>query len=129
MADGVVINQHILSKSQRKTGLAGHQNAYFFDTPVHTLQFVGVNKKSFAIDNLVINIPLDEGGAIPSGSGFGLTTDVPFGLENPFVGSFVNPFTDAIILNQVTAVPEAASLLMLAVGLCGAWLSPRLNSL
>ena len=126
LADGVAINQQILSKSQRKTGFAGHQNAYFFDTPVHTLQFVGINKKSFAIDNLVINIPLDEGGAIRSGSGFGLTTDVPFGLENPFVGSFVNPFTDTIILNQVTAVPEAASLLMLAVGLCGACFSRRL---
>jgi hypothetical protein len=129
LADGVVINQQILSKSQRKTGLAGHQNAYFFDTPVHTLQFVGVNKKSFVIDNLVINIPLDEGGAISSASGFVLTTDVPFGIENPFVGSFINPFTDTIILNQVTAVPEAASLLMLAVGLCGAWFSRRLNSL
>jgi len=106
-----------LSKSQRKTGLAGHQNAYFFDSPVHTLQFVGINKKSFAIDYLVINIPLDEGGTILSGSGFVLTTDVPFGLENPFVGSFINPLTDTIILNQVTVVPETASLLMLALGL------------
>jgi hypothetical protein len=129
LADGVVINQQVLTKSQRKTGLAGHQNAYFFDAPVHTLQFVGVNKKSFAIDNLAINIPLDEGDAILSASGFVLTTDVPFGIENPFVGSFVNPFTDTIVLNQVTAVPEASSLLMLAVGLCGAWFSRRLNSL
>jgi hypothetical protein len=125
LADGVVINQQVLSKSQRKTGLTGHQNAYFFDAPVHTLQFVGVNKKSFAIDNLVINIPLDEGGAILSASGVVLTTDVPFGVEN----SLVNPFTDTIILNQVTAVPEASSLLMLAVGLSGAWFSRRLSSL
>jgi hypothetical protein len=36
LADGVVINQQVLSKSQRKTGLAGHQNAYFFDSAVHT---------------------------------------------------------------------------------------------
>jgi hypothetical protein len=124
LADGVVINQQTLSKAERKTGLAGHQSDFFFDTPVQTLQFVGKNKKSFAIDNLVINIPLDEGGAILSGSGFVLTTDVPFGIENPFVGS-----SDTIILNQVTTVPEAASLLMLAVGLCGTWFSRRLNSL
>src|SRR6266508_6460067 len=129
LADGVVINQQILSKAQRKAGLTGHQSSYFFDTPVHTLQFVGINKKSFAIDNLVINIPLDEGGEIMSASGFVLTTDVPFGIENPFVGSSVNPFTDTIILNQVTAVPEAASLLKLAVGLCGAWFSRRLIAL
>jgi hypothetical protein len=96
LADGVVINQQTLSKAERKAGLAGHQSDFFFDTPVHTLQFVGKNKKSFAIDNLVINIPVDEGGAI------------------------LNSFTDTIILNQVTAVPESSSLLMLAVGLCGA---------
>jgi hypothetical protein len=113
LADGVVINAQTLSKAERKTGLAGHQSDFFFDTPVHTLQFVGKNKKSFAIDNLVINIPVDEGGAILNGNGFVLTTN---GIENPFV----NSFTDTNILNQVTAVSESSSLLMLAVGLCGA---------
>jgi hypothetical protein len=124
LADGVVINQQTLSKAQRKTGLAGHQNAYFFDTPVQMLQFVGVNKKSFAIDNLVINIPLptDEeldasdsnengnnssGNSLPSGGGTG--------GEN------------SIITNLVIAdVPEPSSLLMLVMGLGGAWLSRRL---
>jgi len=134
LADGVVINQQTLSKAQRKTGLAGHQNAYFFDTPVQTLQFVGVNKKSFAIDNLVINIPLptDEeldalgnpneesqidsnengnnssGNSLPSGAGFG---------------------SDSIVTNLVTTeVPEPSSLLMLAVGLYGALISRRLRA-
>src|SRR6266568_7994758 len=58
LADGVVVNQQTLSKAQRKAGLTGHQSSYFFNTPVQTLQFVGLQKKSFAIDNLVINIPL-----------------------------------------------------------------------
>ena len=131
LADGVVINQQTLSKAQRKAGLTGHQSSYFFDTPVQTLQFVGLRKKSFAIDNLVINIPLptDEelddldnlneesesdsnenennssGNSLPGGAGAG---------------------GDSIITNQVTAaVPEPSSLLMLAMGVCGAWFSRR----
>ena len=131
LADGVVINQQILSKAQRKAGLTGHQSSYFFDTPVQTLQFVGLQKKSFAIDNLVINIPLptdkqlddlddlneesesdsNENGNNSSGNG------LPGGAVA--VG-------DSIITNQVTAaVPEPSSLLMLAIGLCGAWFSRR----
>ena len=135
LADGVVINQQILSKAQRKAGLTGHQSSYFFDTPVQTLQFVGLQKKSFAIDNLVINIPLptDEesdnlddlneksesdsnengnnssGNSLPSGAGAG---------------------GDSIITKQVTAaVPEPSSLLMLAIGLGGAWFSRRVLAL
>jgi hypothetical protein len=109
LADGVVINQQTLSKAERKAGLAGHQNDFFFDTPVHQLQFVGLTKKSFAIDNLVINIPL------PGGE----ESDPPY--EG---GPGVNPTGGGIGITQVE-VAEPASLLMLAVGLCGALLSRR----
>jgi PEP-CTERM motif len=119
LADGVLINQQTLSKPQRKTGLAGHLT-YFFDTPVQTLQFVGINKKSFAIDNLVINLPLDEDGVIlGSGqTGFGQTADAPPFIENSLGDETISP-------NQLNSVPEPSSLLMLVVGLCGALLSRR----
>ena len=109
LADGVVINQQTLSKAERKTGLAGHQDDFFFDTPVHTLQFVGFRKKSFAIDNLVINIPLPDGEEDddPPTGGFVGHTDPPGGGPG---------------INQVA---EPSSLLLLAVGLCGALLSRR----
>jgi hypothetical protein len=107
LADGVVINQLTLSKAERKTGIAGHQDDFFFDTPVHQLQFVGLGKKKFAIDNLIINIPQlgdEESENPPPGGG---PIDLP--------GS----------INQVA---EPSSLLMLAVGLCGALFSRRLRA-
>jgi hypothetical protein len=116
LADGVVINQQILSKSQRKTGLAGQQT-YFFDTPVETLQFVGVRKKSFAIDNLIINLPVDEDGDSISGES-GQTVDPAGFIENP-LGEETNP-------NQLNSIPEPSSLLMLSVGLCSALFWRRL---
>jgi hypothetical protein len=108
LADGVVINQLTLSKAERKTGIAGHQDDFFFDSPVHQLQFVGLGKKKFAIDNLIINIPLpgdEEDDDPPAGGG---PLDPPSGGD---IGS-----------NQVA---EPSSLLMLAVGLCGALLGRR----
>jgi PEP-CTERM motif-containing protein len=110
LADGVVINQKALSKAERKAGLAGHQS-FFFDTPVHTLQFVGLSKKSFAIDNLVINIPLG-----------GEESDPPY--EG---GTGDNPTGGGIGITQVE-VAEPSSLLMLAVGLCGALFARRLRA-
>jgi hypothetical protein len=109
LADGVLINQQTLSKAERKAGLVGHQNDFFFDTPVHQLQFVGLSKKSFAIDNLVINIPL-PGGEGPSDPPGGGPSDPPGG------GGIID----------INTVPEPSSLLMLAVGLFGALLSRRL---
>jgi PEP-CTERM motif len=107
-ADGVVINQLTLSKAERKTGIAGHQDDFFFDSPVHQLQFVGFGKKKFAIDNLIINIPLSSGEEEPN--------------ENPPSGGDpIDPPGGSI--NQVA---EPSSLLMLAVGLCGALFSRRL---
>jgi hypothetical protein len=118
LADGVVINQQTLSKAQRKAGLAGHQSDFFFDTPVQTLQFVGLRKKSFAIDNLVINIPLPGGEESDD--------DPPAGggpVDNSTGGGIViNQVDGGIVINQVA---EPSSLLMLAVGLCGALLSRR----
>ena len=35
LADGVVINRQTLTKTQKKAGLSGHQDSYFFDDPVH----------------------------------------------------------------------------------------------
>ena len=107
LADGVVINQLTLSKAERKTGIAGHQEDFFFDTPVHQLQFVGLGKKKFAIDNLTINIPLlgDEE-----------DNDPPAG------GGPLDPTGGDIGINQVA---EPSSLLMLAAGLWGALLGRR----
>jgi hypothetical protein len=122
LADGVVINQQTLSKAQRKAGLTGHQSSYFFDTPVHTLQFVGLQKKSFAIDNLAINIPYDESESDPNEHGSNSSGDSPPGGAGAA--------GDSIITNQVTAaVPEPSSLLMLAIGLCAAWFSRRVLAL
>jgi PEP-CTERM motif len=109
LADGVVINQLTLSKAERKTGIAGHQDDFFFDTPVHQLQFVGLGKKKFAIDNLIINIPLPGG-----------ENNDPPGEEGP-----IDPPGSGIGITQVE-VTEPSSLLMLAVGLCGALISRRL---
>lgn len=139
LADGVVIDQHTLSKAQRKSGLTGHQDTYYFDTPVHKLEFIGINKKSFAIDNLTINIPLpgddetedvggldeqSEGGSSQSGSQSNSNGNNP-----PYdgTGPLDQPTGSGnISINQVTAdVPEPSSLLLLAAGLCGAWFSRR----
>lgn len=117
MADGVKVSQQILSKAQRKSGIAGHQDAYYFDRPVQTLQFVGLNKKSFSIDNLIINIPLESG-----------TDDVSWDDSNvPITSNYLNSLAVVGIdatnnpdqLNGTAAVPEPVSVLLVAVGLIG----------
>ena len=133
LADGVVINQQTLSKAQKKSGASGHQNSYFFDTPIHKLEFIGLKKKSFAIDNLVINIPLpsddeteenenlneqNENNTNQSAGGqtnllLGVSDNLPTGYENE-------------IIQAAATVPEPSSLLMLALGLCGAWASRKI---
>jgi hypothetical protein len=133
-ADGVAVNQQTLSKAQRKAGLTGHQSSYFFDTPVQTLEFVGLQKKSFAIDNLVINIPLptdeeldaldnpneeSESDSNENGnnsSGNSLPSRAAAGGDNSIITNLV-----------AAAVPEPSSLLMLALGLYGALVSRRLQ--
>jgi hypothetical protein len=121
LADGVVINQQTLSKAQRKAGLTGHQSSYFFDTPVQTLQLVGLQKKSFAIDNLAINIPYDESESGPNENGSNWSAANVLGAQG--LGD------DIVNINQVTAtVAEPSSLLMLAVGLYGALVSRRIRA-
>jgi len=130
LADGVIIDQHTLSKAERKSGLTGHQDTYYFDAPVQRLEFIGLKKKSFAIDNLVINIPLpgddeteDLGGSDEQSGSQSSGTNPP----NEETGPLDQPTGGGnIIINQVTAdVPEPSSLLLLAAGLCGAWFSRR----
>ncbi len=120
LADGVAVNQQTLSKAQKNAGLTGHQGSYFFDTPVHTLQFVGLQKKSFAIDNLAINIPYDESESGPNENGN--NSSGIFLSAQGLGGNIVN-------INQVTAdVAEPSSLLMLAMGLYGTLVSRRLRA-
>lgn len=139
LADGVVINQQVLSKAQRKAGLSGHQGSYFFDDSVHKLEFIGVKKKSFAIDNLVINIPLpgsDETEELENSNegNEGNTNQAggdPNNNENPGennlpIGLLDNPPPGDTITQVTAAVPEPSSILMLVLGLCGAWLSRRI---
>ena len=116
LADGVVINQQVLSKAQRKAGLSGHQDSYFFDDPVHKLEFIGLKKKSFAIDNLVINIPL------PGSE----ETEQAENEQNE--GNANQTGGDPPLVDTNAAVPEPSSLFMLVLGLCGAGLSRRITA-
>src|ERR1043166_3628623 len=68
-ADGELIDVEALSKAQRKKGISG-QRVFIFDAPVHTLEFIG-KKKSFAIDNLAVDLPR---GGETTGGGVILTT-------------------------------------------------------
>ena len=47
-ADGVVIFQDLLTKSEKKTGVSHHLATVFFDHPVHTLEFIGLGKSESA---------------------------------------------------------------------------------
>jgi hypothetical protein len=117
VADGVTITQLSLSKAQRKTGLTGHQSAYYFDGPVQTLQFVGLKKKSFSIDNLAINLPLE----FEDDGSFNQATNA----TEVFADSNSDSWRSATVfslINSVTpdpvaaAVPEPASAFLLAAG-------------
>jgi len=117
LADGELINHQSLTKAQKKSGLSGHQNAYFFDKPVHSLRFVGLKKKSFAIDNLVVNIPfdLDDASEFGQAGGSSFTANV-----NGFSDSNGTDFDAPLDINQLTAdVREPASLLLFGLGSLG----------
>jgi hypothetical protein len=122
LADGELIDHQTLSKAQRKTGLSG-ESTFFFDTPVHSLQFVGSNKKSFAIDNLLIDIPADlHGGSFSSGSisGGGLDGFLP-GSDSTSINLSLAEIDE--IIQPTADVPEPSSLMLLAIGILGfcAW--------
>ena len=133
LADGVVINQQTLSKAQRNAGLTGHQGSYFFDTPVQTLQFVGLQKKSFAVDNLVINIELptdEELNALdnPNEESKSASNENGNNSSASSLPSGAGAGGDSSTNLVTAAVPEPSSLLMLAVGLYGALVSRRLRA-
>lgn len=116
LADGKVISLDTLSKAQKKKGLSG-QKTFYFDSPVHTLEFVG-KKKSFVIDNLVVDLSTEE----DENSEYDptqLPSESNDNEENN--GDPIPPFlptndTYPDTANQL-AVPEPASLLLLAFGL------------
>lgn len=116
VADGVTINQQTLSKAQRKSGMVGHQSAYYFDEPVHTLQFVGLKKKSFMIDNLVINIPLDAEGDVSFNSADNATAFESFSNLSNFSPAVFNT-ANVDQLDAAAAVPEPGSVFLVAFGI------------
>lgn len=135
-ADGQLIDVEALSKAQRKKGIAG-QKVFAFDTPVHTLEFLG-KKKSFAIDNLVVDLPSgaeNTGGVILTESNSNPNTDttsfedgetsdtsgLPSDTDN---GGGDNGWPNFILTNDIVpltdtpaaTVPEPSSLLLLLFG-------------
>jgi PEP-CTERM motif-containing protein len=77
-ADGVIIYQHLLTKSEKKTGLLVHLGPFIFDQPIQTLQFIGMKKTKLTIDNLAVNFQQgngDIGGGTGPGSGLWLFQD------------------------------------------------------
>lgn len=130
LANGQLIDSQTLTKAQKKSGLSGHRT-FLFDGPIHTLEFVGLKKKSFAIDNLAVDLSSDteEHGSVtgtnsdsdptndPSpdrSSGFIVTQDGAPGPSGP------GDETNGPAINQV-AVPEPSSFLLFASGLFLAW--------
>ena len=133
LADGVIVNQQTLTKNQRKAGLSGHQDSFFFDDPVHRLEFIGVKKQSFAIDNLFINIPLPGSGETedPDNSNEEnedtTNSGEPTGNGNPYENN-LPPTGDPDGSASAAAVPELSSILMLVFGLAGGWWSRRVTT-
>jgi hypothetical protein len=80
-ADGVVIFQDLLTKSQRKTGVSDRLAPVFFDNAIHTLEFVGLRKSKIGIDNLAVNIPQpnESSDKQPSGSSNSAGDEAPQG--------------------------------------------------
>src|SRR6185295_15709015 len=89
-ADGVTIDQHTLLNTQKKTGASGNLTL-FFDSSVHTLQFVGTKNSRFGIDNLVINLPSQNGGNNSEG---GASSENGSGTTPPNGNSGANPPID-----------------------------------
>jgi hypothetical protein len=78
IADGVTIYQHLLTKSEKKSGLSGHFDPFFFDQPIQTLQFIGIKKSKLTIDNLQVNFQhgnTGPQGELGTGSGPSLFQD------------------------------------------------------
>jgi PEP-CTERM motif-containing protein len=155
-ADGVIIYQHILTKSEKKTGLLGHFDPFIFDQPIQTLQFIGIGKTKLTIDNLEVNFQqgnADTRGGTGTGSGLWLfqdsysywpsdpptnTGDIGDGAAGGGTGAGGGPndlkitatdvFVTGLNIQQTDGrVPEPASWVMLALGLLAAGVSKKLT--
>jgi hypothetical protein len=62
-ADGVIVYQHLLTKAEKRSGIMDSIDPIFFDTPVHTLQFIGLKRTKIGIDNLRVNLSEDQIGS------------------------------------------------------------------
>ena len=87
---------------------------FFFDKPIHTLEFIGINGSKIGIDNLAVNLSQSSGDAVnlsqPSED-----LEGQLGAEEA--------------ASQVASVPEPSSLLMLGVGFVAvSWLSRRFSA-
>jgi len=148
VADGVIIYQHLLTKSEKKTGLLGHFDPFIFDQPIQTLQFIGMKKTKLTIDNLEVNFQQGDGGTgggTGTGSGPWLldsysyrpsdpptnTSDVGDGGAGGGTGEGGGPNDPPITTADVFVtgpdiqqtdgqVPEPASWVMLGLGLLAA---------
>ena len=117
-ADGVIIYQDLLTKSEKKTGIMDHLDPFFFDQPVHTLEIIGVKNSKIGIDNLAVNIPseYDSESAI-STVGFSGTGGNNQNGDGYSGGSEVSPQDGVFPLQTDVSVPEPASLILLGFGL------------
>ena len=155
-ADGVIIYQHLLTKSEKKTGLLVHLGPFIFDQPIQTLQFIGMKRTKLTIDNLEVNFQQgygDIGGETGTGSGLWLfqdsylptpsdpptnTGDIGDGAAaggtdggggpNDLPITTTDFFVTGPNIQQTDGrVPEPASWVMLALGLLAAGVSKKLT--
>jgi hypothetical protein len=64
-ADGVIVYQHLLTKAEKRSGIMESIDPILFDTPVHTLEFIGMKRTKIGIDNLRVNLTEDQIGGDP----------------------------------------------------------------
>ena len=104
-ADGAIVYQHVLTKTEKQSGLAGRIDPIFFDKPVHTLEFIGLKKSKIGIDNLAVNFTL---------------------AEYQDLGKIITGAQNLPTQITVVAVPEPPSMILLGLGfLAFTWLSRR----
>lgn len=102
-ADGVIVYQHLLTKAEKRSGIMDSIDPIFFDKPIHTLEFIGIQKSKIGIDDLAVNLS----------------------QPNEDLGNQLGA-EEAI---QAASVPEPSSLLMLGLGFVAvSWLSRRFRA-